>query len=128
MKLPVKLKILDIVIIGLALALTVGFSFAVYVPSGSRISFLIEAPERNWTYPSDAEIIVQAEGAVGITVIEIREGKAWVASSPCENQSCVAAGSISRNGQWIACLPNQVFVYIEGKEESDDNSVDGATW
>jgi hypothetical protein len=128
MKLSIKIKPFDIIIIVIALALTFFSAFALYSPGTSRVEFLIEAPERNWTYPSDAETLVEVTGAIGISVAEIRSGAIRIISSPCANQTCVAAGSISQNGEWIACLPNQVFIHAEGKEADDENAIDGATW
>jgi hypothetical protein len=127
MKVSIQIKVVDILVIGFALALTIVSAFAVYDSGNARESFFIEAPDRNWTYPINAETRVELEGAIGVSVAEIRGGTIRMISSPCANQTCVAAGSINKTGQWIACLPNQVFMYVEGKEETDD-SIDGATW
>jgi hypothetical protein len=59
-------------------------------------------------------------------VVEISGGKARVLSSPCVNQTCVAVGHIHRQGEWAACLPNKVFVSIEGS--ADDEALDAAAW
>jgi hypothetical protein len=122
-----KIKVFDVVIIGFALLLSVGAAFAIYSPGTSQAEFVIEASGRRWTYPADAETLVEVEGAIGISIAEMSGGAIRMISSPCANQTCVAAGSINRNGQWIACLPNQVFIHVEGKDNNDD-SIDGATW
>jgi hypothetical protein len=49
---------------------------------------------------------------------EIRDGSAWVVSSQCPNQICVRQGKISRPGQWIACLPNDIFIRISGQTDA----------
>jgi hypothetical protein len=128
MNLSIKIKCIDIVVIGFALALTIVFSLLIYIPGSSKVEFLIEAPEQSWVYPNNAETLVEIEGAIGVSVAEIHGGSIRIISSPCANQTCVAAGDISREGQWIACLPNQVFIHVEGRNESDDNGIDGATW
>ncbi len=122
---PIKLKVFDGIVIVFALFITVCAALSVYRPGGSDGNFVIEASGRRWTYPSDAVALVEAEGPLGISVVEIRDGTVRMVSSPCPDETCVAVGSISRAGQWIACLPNQVFIYVEGK---DQNDVDGATW
>jgi hypothetical protein len=127
MNLPIKIKPFDIVIIVLASALTAVSAFSIYRPGMNQSEFLIEASGRKWTYPNDAETLIEVEGLVGISAAEIADGSIKMISSPCANQTCVAAGSISRTGQWIACLPNQVFIHVEGKDNSDD-VIDGATW
>jgi hypothetical protein len=42
------------------------------------------------------------------------------------NQTCVASGAVHAPGQWAACLPNRVMLYVsEGKTE---DNVDAAAW
>ena len=69
-----------------------------------------------WVFPQDADEIVRVAGPLGDTVVAIKNGAAAVLSSPCANQTCVAAGVIRHRGQWTACLPNKVMVFIEGAE------------
>ncbi len=38
-------------------------------------------------------------------------------------QICVQKGRISQAGEWLACLPNEVFIRIEGSTSAD--GVDG---
>jgi hypothetical protein len=78
-------------------------------------------------FPLDAEEHIGVSGPLGETVVEISGGQSRVLSSPCANQTCVAAGHLSRRGQWAACLPNKVFVYIEGTGD-DDTAPDSTTW
>lgn len=128
MKQPVKIKFFDGIIIACTLIFILGSALMIYIPGGSETAFIIEAPGRSWTYPAHAETILHVEGVIGVSMVEIRNGSIRIVSSPCDNQTCVAAGSISRSGQWLACLPNQVFIHVEGKDQHDDNTIDGATW
>jgi hypothetical protein len=54
---------------------------------------------------------------LGEELIRIKSGEAYVETSSCPNKLCVLQGRISRPGQWIACLPNRVFLHVIGKEE-----------
>jgi hypothetical protein len=85
-----------------------------------------------WTFPREAEETLAVPGPLGDTVVEIRGGRARVLSSPCQNQTCVAAGAIHAHGQWIACLPNRVLVSVEGgpgeNNSPEDTEVDAAAW
>ena len=124
-KLPVT--ILDMVIIIIALGLT-GFSaFAVYAKPQNTAHVLIQGPTQTWLFPLDADESVSVPGLLGETVIRIRDNQAWVESSPCDNQICVAGGHIHEQGQWVACLPNNVFLIIEGSE-GNGLGPDTATW
>jgi hypothetical protein len=126
----VKRKIprpLDFVVIGLSLALTGFAAYMVYGNPGSSLRVVVQGAGDTWVFPIDAEEQVTVPGPLGETVVEISGGRAHVLSSPCANQTCIAAGHINEDGQWVACLPNNVFVLIEG---SDNGSgiLDTRTW
>ena len=120
-------KPLDFLIIGVSSALAALSAFAVYGHSGSAGQAIIQGEGKTWVFPLDAEEKVSVSGPLGKTVVEISGGRSRVLSSPCANQTCVAAGRLSRPGQWTACLPNKVFVYIEGTGD-DDTILDSTTW
>ena len=120
-------KFWDMVIIILALFLT-GFSaFTVYGGHHNTTQVFIQSRNQQWVFPLDADETVTVRGPLGDTVIRIHERQAWVESSPCENQICVSAGHIRSRGIWVACLPNSVFLMIEGKNESKDQ-IDSVAW
>jgi hypothetical protein len=125
-KLP--LKPFDFLVVGIAVALT-GFSaFAVYTrPQASQQVIIQGASGRAWVYPLDAEETVAVQGPLGNTVVRIHNHQAWVESSPCDNQTCVAAGHINSEGEWVACLPNNVFLLIEGAG-NDTGNLDSSAW
>ncbi|MCL2479305.1 MAG: NusG domain II-containing protein [Treponema sp.] len=126
MKQTFPVRILDVIIIFLAIFLT-GFSvFSAYIKPEKTSQVLIRGTNGEWIYPLDSEETVTVPGPIGDTVIRIQDGQAWVESSPCANQTCVRAGHLSKQGLWTACLPNNVFLMIEGSDGSND--VDGSAW
>jgi len=107
----------DLAIIFLALALT-GFSaWSAYLKPGNYTQVLIEGYGNKWVFPLDAEETIEVPGPLGNTVVRISGNNAWVESSPCENQICVAAGRLHTHGEFAACLPNMVLVMIEGHDD-----------
>ena len=54
----------------------------------------------------------------GTNTLVVRDGVAWMEEAKCPDKICMAMGKISRNGEFIACLPNQLLVVIEGGESS----------
>jgi hypothetical protein len=119
------IKILDVMIILSALALT-GFSaYAAYIKPQKKPQVFIRGQERTWIFPLDAEETVVVPGPLGNTVVRIHENQAWVESSPCVNKTCVAQGHVQRRGAWAACLPNIVFLLIEG---NNDPVIDAYSW
>jgi hypothetical protein len=120
-----QVKFLDILIIMLAAGITLYSAFTVYVKPQGQARVLIRGQGGEWTFPADAVETIAVSGPLGETVVRIRENRAWVESSPCENQTCVASGPLARQGQWAACLPNNVLLMIQGTEDED---VDTAAW
>jgi hypothetical protein len=121
------LKPLDFFIIGISAVVTTLSAFAVYGDSRDAGQVIVQGEGATWVFPLEAEEKISISGPIGETVVEISGGRSRVLSSPCANQTCVAAGHLNRRGQWAACLPNRVFVYIEGTGDGDA-SLDSTTW
>jgi hypothetical protein len=122
-----SIKITDIIIIILALGLTSFSAFVSYLKPKSAIQVQIEGSGQRWIFPLDAEETISVNGPLGNTVIRIHENQAWVEFSPCNNQTCVAMGQGKSNGDWVACLPNNVFFIIKGSNDIR-KTTDAATW
>ena len=73
-------------------------------------------------YPLSKSGTFPLNGGTNILVVE--NGEAWVTEANCPDKICMAMGKISRNGEFIACLPNRLLIVVEGGEKS---SVDGKT-
>ncbi|WP_455381629.1 NusG domain II-containing protein [Salinispira pacifica] len=108
------LRILDIVAIALALGVVVLFSVQAYSGGGQSSEVSIQADGKDYLYPLDQDTQFAVTGPIGETVIQIRNHEVRVLSSPCRDKICIAAGWLSHPGQWTACLPNKVFVRVEG--------------
>ena len=123
-KMPL-IKIPDILIILLAAGISFFSAYNAYLKPRGQDQVLIRGQGGEWTFPVNAEETVIVAGPLGDTVVKIHENRAWVESSPCENQTCVASGSVARQGQWAACLPNNVLLMIQGTGGGD---VDAVAW
>jgi hypothetical protein len=119
---PVRFRIpirpLDIVALLLSVSAVAVMSVHAYsgVESGSQVR--IEGPDGTFVYPLESERSVTVDGPLGDTHVEIEHGEVHVTESPCNDKICIAAGWVSHAGEWIACLPNKVFVKIEGERTS----------
>ncbi len=116
----------DLAILFASVLVTLGSFFLVYRSGNQDLHVVIEGPDQSWLYPLSAEETIHVPGKLGDTVVVIHNGAAHVESSPCRDKLCIAVGQISQVGQWTACLPNQVFVRIEGAALKD--SLDGSTY
>lgn len=115
------LRPLDVLIVALSAAALVALSITVY--GGPRSATLVVATdEGQWLYPLTEDRDIEVQGLLGITYISIKDGSAHIEDSPCANKTCVASLPISQTGEWAACLPNGVFIHVEGAE--DDGEVD----
>ena len=120
------LKPLDIPVIVLAAALTVILGVAVYTGETASSQVIVRSPEKTWIYPLNAEETVSVTGSIGETRVEIHNDRAAIVFSPCGGQTCVAAGGLYKNGQWAACLPNGVFLLVEGAKA--EGAIDAISW
>jgi len=119
-----KIKIFDIIIIIAVAGLTFFAAYMAYFRPQGKARVLIQGQDDEWIYPIEADATVVVTGPIGDTIVRICGNCAWVESSPCENHTCIAVGSISRHGEWAACLPNNVLVIVNGS----DDDLDGISW
>ncbi len=119
-----KLKTFDALALALSLLAIAGFSVYAYSGRSSTGEVVIEASGTQWIYPLGVDRQEAVHGPLGDTIVVIRSGKAFVQDSPCPDKLCVHMPAISKPGQWIACLPNKVFVRVRGSsaEKLDDVS------
>ena len=127
-----RIKLPDFFIILIALGVTVFSGYNAYVKPDDRPYILIRGQSAEWQYPIEAEEIIAVSGPLGDTIVRIEEKRAWVESSPCANQTCTAAGLLTRQGQWSACLPNNVIVLIKSGSSDDvsggGGDIDAVVW
>ena len=112
-----KLTLIDIIIFLLFLTISV-LSFTLYTTVSGKPEVHVTTGDKEWVYDLSVDTTATFEGPVGETTIEILNNRVHVHSSDCKNQVCVLAGWIEKPGEWIACLPNNVFVVIEGQKDS----------
>jgi hypothetical protein len=108
------------------LGVVIASFFGAYSDAGGRSTVNLKGEGGEWVFPLDAVETMSVSGPLGDTVVEISGSSARIVSSPCLNKTCIAAGTLHVPGQWAACLPNRVMLYVsEGKTE---NNVDAAAW
>ena len=122
-----KIKFADILLILLFLATIIYFSLNFFAKNKSPVKqVVIESGKNIWYYQIDKNKELKIEGNLGKSTIKIEDGFVFFENSPCPNKLCVQSSAITKNGEWIACLPNGVFVRIEGKDESSE--LDGTSY
>ncbi len=56
-------------------------------------------------------------------VVEILDGKCHMTFADCPDQICMKTGWVSKNGDTIVCLPNQVVVTVVSEESTEYDSI-----
>jgi len=120
----VKVGIFDIIIILAVAGLTFFAAYIAYMRPQGKSLVMIRGDGGEWVYPVNAEETIVVKGPIGDTIVRIHGNSAWIESSPCDNHTCTAVGSVSKQGEWAACLPNNVLLIVHGI----DDDVDGFTW
>ena len=90
--------------------------------TGTDAVVTVRTSDGDEVYPLNKDGVFSLNGGTNNLVIE--NGEAWVSEANCPDKVCMGMGKISKNGEFIACLPNQVIIVVEGGEESP---VDGRT-
>lgn len=121
-----KIKPLDIGSLVISLAVVILVSAFAFADSSEPTQVSVQSSEGDFLYTLAQARSIRVEGPIGHTHIEIEGGRARVVASPCRDQICVAAGWLEASGNWTACLPNRVFVRVEGGDRSD--GVDAQTY
>lgn len=105
----------DAVIIVLALLL-VGALYARYwqAPTAAATVEVRSGDTVVGRYPLNIDRQLRVEGRAGISVLDIRNGRARFLSGPCRNKICVHGGWLSHSGDAAACLPNRVSIHLSG--------------
>jgi len=113
------LKPLDYLIAALTIGLIVGAAVAAYSAGSGASHVRVQTAEGEFVYDLAADTVVDFDGPIGVTRIEITDGAAQVVSSPCREQICVSSGAHDSAGDWTACLPNRIFLEVTGPDETE---------
>ncbi|MBQ9538012.1 MAG: NusG domain II-containing protein [Treponema sp.] len=115
-----SIKILDIPVLLLFIAILTASILMLRKGGADESQLIVRTPEGEFVYPLSKDAVYDIEGAVGTSKIEVLGGKARFLDSPCPGKTCVLSGYLSEPGAWAACLPNEVFIRIEGKKQELD--------
>ncbi len=121
-----RLRPLDFIAVVVAVLAVVGVSVFAYGSGADPTGVSIQSDEGEFLYPLNEPRMIEVEGPIGQTIVEIDGNRVRVTESPCRDKICIAAGWMENTDDWTACLPNRVFVRVEGGERSD--GVDGQTF
>lgn len=114
-----RLRALDYLIFASIIAISLWVGFFLYTGESHAQQLIIESPNGKWIYPLTESRTVVIPGAIGNTIIRIENHTVFISDSPCPNKTCMNAAALKKAGDWNACLPNRVFLHIEGNTSED---------
>lgn len=103
----------DLIVMVLCAMLLAGLYLGYWQASARSAEAVIMVNGKNWArlelfYNQDFEV----PGPLGISHIQVRDGKVRFVDSPCPNKLCVHQGWITETGESATCLPNRISVRI----------------
>jgi hypothetical protein len=110
------MKPLDIVMLVMSLGVTVVSGLWSWTDAASSSTPMVEidSTQGKALYPLSENRDLAIAGPAGTTLLRIENGQVFAVRSPGPLGIMVQMGKISHPGQWIASLPNKVFVKIVG--------------
>jgi hypothetical protein len=104
-----------LVVVILVLSLAFYFIYRAFNSSNELVCKIYQDQELKYEIALDhsEEIIIDIDDDK--IIIEIDKTGVYVKESSCEDKICVNQGKITRGGQIITCLPNKVYIKLEGK-------------
>lgn len=102
-----------LLLVGLLVA---GAILGIFLYSGSapgEVVLVSVSGEEMFCYALSEDITVEIPCKDGRSdYLRIERGQAWMEDAQCPDRLCVKMGKISKEGQTIVCLPNQVVIEI----------------
>ena len=110
-----------LVVLALAAALAVRPFLAARAPQSGALTVVVSADGQEFDRLPLAQFGTHTYANNGYTLtVTATGGAVSVTQSDCPGQDCLHTGRITRAGQSIVCLPEQVIVTLEGKTPSAD--------
>ena len=109
-----RLVVGDIIVLCLLGAGVVAASLPRTVRGNPARAAVVVSGEKTLTLDLSCDGVHDVLGAIGVTRVEVRDGKVRVLSSPCPRQVCRHGGWIGAPGTLLVCLPNEIVIRVPG--------------
>lgn len=120
---PVQRKTLVADTLSILISLTVVLLMVRLNPVQGGSYLNVQGTEGTYRYPLSVDRIIDVHGPLGETTVVIKDGKAFITDSPCETKACTRMAPVTKNGGFVACLPNGVLLSVASSGESEVDDV-----
>lgn len=111
----------DLIFILALLAIVSLFGLIYYFSGGEGDTVTVTVGGKLYAeYSLSDEISVEIKSELGTNTLVIKDGTALITDASCPDGICERHKPISRNGESIVCLPNEVVVTVE--KTADDGA------
>ena len=124
-KLKDVLKVGDVVLIGV-LCLAIPLSALIVrrmQQQGQTVSVWVDR-EKVYRLSLSEDREISLMGPLGETRVCVADNRVWITQAPCPHKTCMRMGKVTRAGDMIVCIPNKIFIRVEGERET---VLDGVT-
>ncbi len=104
-----------LILIILVIAITFYFIYRSLNSSDNLVCKIYQDQELKYEIALDHEEIITLTTDDGKMIIVIETDGVYVKESDCPDKICVNQGKITRGGEIITCLPDRVYIKLEGK-------------
>ena len=63
------------------------------------------------------------ESQNGVAHVEVKDGTARIVEASCRHKTCMKLGAISKAGQSLTCIPNEIRISLSGKRVDDVDAI-----
>jgi hypothetical protein len=115
----------DRIIIGLALTLIAWLYLRYWITGSQPADYAVilvtnHAPQR---VPLQYPQLLHIQGRLGESLIEVAHGQIRFLASPCRGKQCIHTGWLTKGGDFMACLPNQVSIELQSAETAEFDAI-----
>jgi hypothetical protein len=79
--------------------------------------------ETIYRYSLLSDTLITFEGKTGEIIVKVKNRNVRVHKSSCPQKICVKMGWISKPGESIICVPNNMVIRIEGKTKGEVDAI-----
>lgn len=92
-------------------------TFFIFDTNSTGVEVEIKTASNTFLYQLNKNTELTFDGPLGETLVSIQDERVFVTDSPGPLKICIKRGEIYKQGQWLACLPNKIFIRIVPKKQ-----------
>ena len=104
-----------LIIIILIFAISFYFIFNAINNKDNLVCKIYQEQELKYEIALDHDEEITLNTIDGKIVISINKDGVYVKESDCKDKTCMNQGKINKGGQVITCLPDKIYIKLEGK-------------